>query len=109
MFLLPAFLTLLVFGLAVYRLVQIPRKLWLGEVQLAGTRFSALRVATVAAYVLLTCTVALGAMLLRTLLWSGAAAYLSMLGYFAAYPLVYVAAAWVFFYGPKPRKRVAAG
>lgn len=104
MFLLPAFLVLLVFGLAIFRLVQIPRRLWSGDLRLAGARFSALRVATVAAYVLLlTCTVALGAMLLRTLLWSGAAAYLSMLGYFAAYPLVYVAAAWVFFYGLKPR------
>lgn len=49
MFLLPAFLVLLVFGLAVFRLVQIPRRLWSGELRLAGSRFSALRVATVVA------------------------------------------------------------
>lgn len=111
MFLLPAFLVLLVFGLAVYRLVQIPRKLWSGDLRLAGTRFSALRVATVVAYLLLlVCTIALGTALLRTLLWNGGdvAAYLSLLGYLAAYPLVYVAAAWVFFYGLKPGDRTPA-
>ena len=110
MALLPIALVLLVFGLAVYRLVQIPRKLWSGDLQLAGARFSALRVATVAAYVLLLAsTVALGAALLRTLLWSSGngAAYLSLLGCFAAYPLVYLAAAWVFFYGLKPGDRPA--
>lgn len=111
MFLLPALLVLLVFGLAIFRLVQIPRRLWSGELRLAGARWSALRAATVVAYgVLLACTVALGAALLRTLLWSGedGAAYLSLLGYFAAYPLVYVAAAWIFFYGLRPGKRVDA-
>lgn len=108
MFLLPAFLVLLVFGLAIFRLVQIPRKLWSGDLRLAGARFSALRVATVAAYgLLLACTVTLGTVLLRTLLWSGGdfAAYLALLGYFAAYPLVYLAAAWIFFYGLKPGHR----
>lgn len=111
MFLLPAFLVLLVFGLAIFRLVQIPRRLWSGDLRLAGARCSALRVATVVAYaVLLASTAALGVALLRTLLWSGGdgAAYLSLLGYFAAYPLVYVAAAWIFFYGLKPGKRAAA-
>jgi hypothetical protein len=95
MFLLPAFLVLLVFGLAVFRLVQIPRRLWTGDLRLVGPRFSALRVATVVAYVLLLAsTVALGVALVWTLLWSGGngAAYLSLLGYLAAYPLVYVAA-----------------
>ena len=108
MFLLPAFLVLLVFGLAFVRLGQIPRRLWSGELRLAGARCSALRVATMVAYlVLLGCTVALGVALLQALLWSGgdSAAYLSLLGYFAAYPLVYVAAAWVFFYGLKPVDR----
>lgn len=111
MFLLPAFLILLVFGLAIFRLVQIPRRLCTGDLRLAGARFSALRVATVAAYgLLLACTVALGTVLLRILLWSGGdfAAYLSLLGYLAAYPLVYVAAAWVFFYGLKPGDRTLA-
>ncbi len=110
MFLLPAFLALLVFGLAIVRLVQIPRRLWSGELRLADARCSALTVATVVAYlVLLGCTAALGGALRRTLLWSGgdAAAYLSLLGYFAAYPLVYVAAAWVFFDGLKPVDRPA--
>lgn len=111
MVLLPAFLVLRVFGMAIYRLVQIPHKLWTGDLRLAGARFSALRVATVAAYgLLLACTVALGTVLLRTLLWNGGnvAAYLSLLGYLAAYPLVYLAAAWVFFYGLKPGKRAMA-
>lgn len=40
MVLLPAFLVLLVFGMAVYRLIQIPRRLWSGELQFAGARFS---------------------------------------------------------------------
>jgi len=111
MVLLPAFLVLLVFGLAIFRLVQIPRRLWSGDLRLAGARWSALRAATLVAYgVLLACTVALGAALVRTLLWSGGdgGAYLSLLGYFAAYPLVYLAAAWVFFYGLKPGDRTPA-
>jgi hypothetical protein len=111
MVLLPIALVLLVFGLAVYRLVQIPRKLWSGDLRLAGGRFSALWVATVAAYVLLLgSTVALIVTLLRTLLWSGGdvAEYLSLLGYLAAYPLVYLAAAWVFFYGLKSGDRAPA-
>lgn len=111
MFLLPAFLVLLVFGLATIRLIQIPRRLWSGDLRLAGTSFSALRVVTVVAYVLLlACTVALGAALLRTLQWNGGdfTAWVSLLGYFAAYPLVYVAAAWIFFYGLRPGKRVDA-
>ena len=33
-----------------------------------------------------------------------AAAYLALLGYVVAYPVVYFLAAWVFFYGLRPKQ-----
>ena len=35
---------------------------------------------------------------------TGAAAYLALLGYVVAYPVVYLLAAWVFFYGLRPKQ-----
>ena len=66
MFVLLALILPLIFGLAITRLYQIPRKLWhfVAENHLH--------------------------------------AYLSVAVYVGIYPLVYIAAAWVFYYGPKP-------
>ena len=102
MFLLPMLLLPLVLGLAVYRLYQIPRKLWSGALRLPGRHRPFLGAATVGAYlVLLCCTVALSTALIRALLLAEnrLSAYLSLLLYIAAYPLVYFGAAWVFYYG----------
>ena len=105
MFVLPALIIPLVFGLALYRLYQVPRRLWTGELQLPGARNRLLHAATIAAYlVLLVCTLALGFALARTLLVAEdrLSAYWTLLAYMAAYPLVYIGVAWVFYYGLKP-------
>jgi hypothetical protein len=106
MFVLPALILPLVFGLAIYRLYQIPRRLWLGELRLPGKQRAYLSTATVAAYLaLLSYTIGLGAALVQALFVTEnrMPAYLSLVVYMAAYPLVYVGAAWVFYYGLKSR------
>jgi hypothetical protein len=105
MFLLPALFLPLVFGLAIHRLVDIPRKLWRGKLRLPGKQRILLHAATIAAYgVLLGYTIALGAALVHALLAAQdrLSAYLALLGYVAAYPVVYFLAAWVFYYGLQP-------
>lgn len=109
MFLLPTLFLPLVFGLAVFRLYQIPRKLWAGALRLPGRPRIILWMATVGAYLALLCyTIALGTALVRAVFFaeSSYSAYLSLVIYVAAYPLVYFAAAWVFYYGltavPRP-------
>lgn len=102
MLVLPALILPLVFAAAIYRIFQIPRRILLGELRLPGTERICLTVATVISYfVLLTYTVALGIAVIRVALMeeNRAPAYLSLLGYMAAYPLVYIGAAWVFYYG----------
>lgn len=107
MFILPILLLPLVFGLAIHRLVDVPRQIARGTLQLPGRQHLALHAATVGAYaVLLGCTLALGAALAHAL-WAAqerAPAYLALLGYVAAYPVVYFLAAWVFFYGLRPKR-----
>jgi hypothetical protein len=105
MFVLPALILPLVFGLAIYRLYQIPRRLWLGELRLPGKQRVYLSTVTVTAYLaLLSYTIALGAALVQVFFVTEnrMPAYLSLVVYMAAYPLVYVGAAWVFYYGLKP-------
>ncbi|MFT3813616.1 MAG: hypothetical protein QM740_09580 [Acidovorax sp.] len=97
----------LIFGMAINRLYQIPRRLRRGELRLPGRQRAALHVATIAAYlVLLGYTVALAAALVHALLVADnhLSAYWELALYMAAYPLVYMGAAWVFYYGFKPPK-----
>ena len=108
MFVLPALSLPLVFGLAITRLYQIPHKLWLGELRLAGKQQIYLTTATVAAYLaLFSYTVLLGAALFQAVFVAESRlhAYLSVAVYVGAYPLVYIAAAWVFYYGLKPASK----
>lgn len=112
MFILPALIFPLVFGLAIHHLTQIPRRIWRGELRLPGKQRIGLSMATVVAYfALLGYTIALGTALAQALLVveHRMPAYLSLLAYIAAYPLVYVGAAWVFFYGLKPQATPARG
>jgi len=105
MFVLPALILPLIFGLAITRLYQIPRKLWQGELRLAGKQQIYLATVTVAAYLaLFSYTVLLGAALLQAVFVAEnhLHAYLSVAVYVGIYPLVYIAAAWVFYYGLKP-------
>lgn len=102
MFVLPTLIFPLVFGLAIYRLYKIPRKLWSGELRLPGTQHIVLLSATAGAYlVLLVYTIALATLFLRTLFLSDdqGSAYLALFAYLAAYPFVYFGAAWIFYYG----------
>lgn len=105
MFILPALVIPLVFVLAIRRLYEIPQKLWRNQLRLPGRQRPLLHAATVTAYAaLLGCTVALGAALAHVLLAAQdrLPAYVALLGYMAAYPLVYFFAAWVFYYGLRP-------
>ena len=110
MFVLPALILPLVFGLAIYRMYQIPRRLWSGELVLPGKQHAALSAATIAATIaaylaLLGYTIWLGTALVQAFFVTEnrMAAYLSLAFYITVYPLVYVGAAWVFYYGLKPR------
>lgn len=105
MFILPALVIPLVLGLALVRLYRIPRQLRSGALVLPGRRRIVLHMATIAAYaVLLVYTVALGVALTQALFFAEGrlSAYLGLLAYVAAYPLVYMGAAWVFYHGLQP-------
>ena len=111
MFVLPALILPLVFGLAIYRLYQIPRRLSSGALRLPARRRSTWLLAGALAYFgLLACTVFLGFALVHLLFVEGdrLPAYLSLLAYLAAYPFAYVAAAWVFYYALVPASRADA-
>ena len=105
MFVLPALILPLVLGLAVFRLYQVPRRLWAGELRLPGRKRLLLHIATITAYlVLMAYTVALSLALARAILVAGdrLSAYGALLAYMAAYPLVYFGVAWIFYHGLKP-------
>jgi hypothetical protein len=107
-FVLPTLLIPLVLGLALHRLYQIPRGLWRGELRLPGRQRALLHVATITAYgVLLCCTVALVGALVHVFLVADdrLSAYWKLALYMAAYPLVYMGVAWIFYYGLKPPSR----
>ncbi|MBH2010693.1 MAG: hypothetical protein I8H71_13400 [Xanthomonadaceae bacterium] len=106
MFVIPALLIPLVFGLAVFRLYQIPRRLWLGQLRFPGRQRVVLQMATIAAYVgLLSYTIVLASLLTQALWFAQnrLSAFVELVVYMAAYPLVYLAAAWIFYYGFKPQ------
>ncbi|NDY93817.1 hypothetical protein [Ideonella livida] len=102
MMLLPALLLPLVLCLAVYRLVQWPRRLCSGALRLTPHQPALWGSLAVAAYGLLgACTV--------WVIWAVAqvavapdadrlSAWLQVAGLVAAYPLVYLLTAWVFFH-----------
>ena len=105
MFVVPAVLLPLILAMALVRLYRIPRQLWRGEFRLPGKRRPLLHAATVLAYlVLLGWTLMLVSALVHALLRAGEGwgAFLALWGYAAAYPLVYLGAAWVFYYGLRP-------
>ncbi len=104
MFVLPAMIFPFVFALAIFRLYQIPRRLLAGELQVPAQHRVLLSVGSGMAYmVLLGYTLALSAMLIHAIFLAEdrLSTYLSVLAYTLAYPVVYVAAAWVFYYGLK--------
>jgi len=101
MIVLPLLIFPLVFGMALHRLYQIPLGLHSGQLRLSEHRRLPWSVAAAVAYgVLLAYTVALCIAAARALLAEGGGlpAFWSIAGYVAAYPVVYIAAAWVFFY-----------
>lgn len=101
MFLLPAILLPFLFGLAVYRLVQIPHRLWSGTLQVPARRRAAWCMAGGTAYlVVLGYTLGLGAAVVHALVFAAdpIAAWLSLVGYVLAYPVAYVVAAWVLYH-----------
>lgn len=107
MFALPALILPLVFGLAIHRLYQIPRRLASGELRPPARHRLPWSIAGVVAYLaLLAYTAFLGASLVRMLFIGGGRwpAYFSLLGYVVAYPAVYIAAAWVFYHAVVPAR-----
>lgn len=86
---------------ALVRLYRIPHRLRRGEMRLRGDR-AALTVLTVAAYAaLLIYTLAMLASVTYTLLIASVEDIdvLDLMAWWGAYPLAYVAAEWIFFYG----------
>ena len=105
MFLIPAIVLPFVFFLAIRRLYRIPRGLALGELGFPIHRRLLWRVSGTVAYVgLLAYTVFVLVFLVRLLLANSSSArlYVEVAAYVIAYPFVYLAAAWVFFYALVP-------
>lgn len=112
MFVLPLIVLPFIFVMAVLRLWRIPAGLCTGRLQVPVRHRALLSVASAAAYLaLLAYTLALGAALVRAGLFAPDRwpAYLSLAAYVLAYPLVYMAAAWIFYYGLKPGPGQGAG
>lgn len=106
MFLLPLICLPFVFILAFNRLIRIPLALWRGELQVPARRRRMLMLAGTAAYLLLLgYTVGLLVALCDAMFIAAdtTAAWLHLAWYMAAYPLVYMAAAWIFYYALKGR------
>lgn len=108
MFAIPLILFPVVLAAVLYRLYTLPRKYLRGEARLAGPKNSLLTLLTLAAYLgLLAYTVALMFLLAR-LAFSGhhnPEDWLSVALTAAGFPIMYVAAEWVFFYGfERPKK-----
>lgn len=104
MFFLPLILVPIVFLMAVARLYQIPVQLRSGRLQLVERGRPGLRLATLLAYAgLLTGSGALLAALVYASFFASQrwTAYLHLAPYLALYPLLYLAAAWIFYYGLK--------
>ena len=104
MFFLPLILVPIVFLMALARLYQIPVQLRSGRLQLVGCGRPGLRLATLLAYAgLLTGSGALLAAMVYASFFAADRwlACLHLAPYLALYPLLYLAAAWVFYYGLK--------
>ena len=105
MLILPALVFPLVLALALQRLYRIPTQLWRAEVHVCPQRHGLWVMVCSAAYLALAgCTLKLGLVLAQAV-WGfdePLLAYVSVLGWAAAYPCVYVGAAWAFFHGLKP-------
>lgn len=105
MILLPALLLPLLFALAVYRLCTIPLRLMRGALRLPAHRHLLCACAAALGYMLLLgATLWLAWLLVRAVFFSAdpLSAYLAVAGYALAYPLIYMAAAWIFFHALKP-------
>ena len=105
MLILPALVFPLVLALALQRLYRIPTQLWRAEVHVSPQRHGLwVMVCCVGYLALLGCTCKLGFVLVQAG-WASTeplSAYGAVLGWVAAYPCVYVGAAWAFFHGLKP-------
>ncbi len=104
MFLLPAIALPFLFFFAIRRLWRIPRGLLQGRLHVPARRRPLLATASAVAYaVLLGYTAGLAAELVRLGLASHdpLSALVSVTVYVLVYPLVYLAAEWVFYYGIK--------
>jgi hypothetical protein len=106
MFLLPLIFLPFIFFMAINRLIRIPVALRRGELHVPVRRHRMLVVAGTGAYLLLLAyTASLFVAICKVILFAPdvLAAWLHLVGYVAAYPLVYLAAAWVFYYALKKR------
>lgn len=106
MFLLPLIFLPFVFVMAINRLVRIPVGLRRGELHVPARGRRRLAVAGAGAYLLLLgYTVGLVVVIAEGVLLTSDAvtALLHAAGYVAAYPLVYMVAAWVFYYAFRTR------
>lgn len=104
MFLLPLILLPFIFMMAVNRSIRIPLALRRGELHVLVRRRRSLAVAAAAGYLLLLIyTAVLSVAILQAALLEpdAAVAWLALAGYIAAYPLVYMAVAWVFYHALK--------
>ena len=106
MFLLPLLFLPFVLIMAINRLIQIPIGLRRGELHVPAPRRRMLVLAGAAAYLLLLgYTVGFFVVIAEGVLLTSDAvtALLHAAGYAAAYPLVYMVAAWVFYHAFKTR------
>lgn len=104
MFLLPLIFLPFIFFMAINRLIRIPVALHRGELHVPALRRRMLVLAGLGAYLLLFAyTMGLFVALGKVILFAPnvVTAWLPLAGYVAAYPLVYLAAAWVFYYAFK--------
>lgn len=105
MFVPPLIVLPFLIGLAIYRLYQLGRRLWSGQLQFSRRHRPYLQLVTCSAYVtLLGYTIGLIVAIARIALNASfsTSALAPILYAVLAYPLVYVGAEWVFYYGVKP-------
>ena len=105
MFLLPAVVLPFIFALALYRLYTVPRRLLSGKLEVRPSRWRGRAIAATLAYVmLLGASVALAWAVSKAIFASTdvGSAYLLLAGCGVAFPLMYMAAAWVFFHALRP-------
>ena len=101
MFLLPLIFLPFVFIMAINRLIRIPVGLHRGELHVPALQRGMLMFAGAGAYLLLLgYTIGLFVVITKGVLFTSdvVTALLHAAGYAAAYPLVYMVAAWVFYY-----------